>query len=117
MPAKILKNDTVVVVTGESGGTTSSGPNAGRRGRVLTVMKDQGRVMVEGANLITKHIRRSTEHPQGARLQKEAAIDISNVRLVCPACDRGVSVRFKKDEEGDWTRVCKRCGAEIPVTR
>lgn len=117
MAARIQRNDLVVVIKGESGGTVSPGANAGTRGRVLKVIRDKGRVVVEGVNNITKHVRKSEQHPQGARLQKEAPISISNVMLVCSACDRGVRVGLKKGEERGWMRVCKRCGKEIPLPR
>ncbi len=117
MPAKIQRNDLVVVIKGESGGARSPGASAGRRGRVLKVIRDQDRVVVEGVNNITKHVRKSDQHPTGARLQKEAPIAISNVMLVCPACDRGVRVALKRDEERGWIRHCKRCNREIPVPR
>ena len=105
---KIVKNDIVQIV---------SGNDSGKRERVLYAMPATDRLLVEHVNFVTKHMRRSRENPQGARLQKEAAIHISNCMLVCPNCDRGVRVGFKIDEDGKKIRVCRKCGNEIPKPR
>ena len=101
----VRKNDTVEVLTGE---------DAGERGRVLRVFPKGGRLVVEGVNMVTKHVRRGTQYPMGARLRREAPLAISNVLVVCPRCDRGVRVGHQAGE-GRKVRVCKRCGEEIPV--
>jgi len=103
----VRKNDTVEVRTGE---------DAGQRGRVLRVFPGQNRVIVEGVNLVTKHVRRGTQYPMGARVRREASLAVSNVLPVCPRCDRGVRVGYET-REGTKTRVCKRCGEVIPVVR
>jgi len=108
MKCRILKNDIVQVISGE---------DAGKKERVLQVMSRDERVVVEHVNFVTKHVRRSRENPYGARLQKEAPIAISNVLLVCPGCERGVRVRIQAGEEGQKTRVCVKCGREIPKPR
>jgi len=103
----VRRNDTVQVMVGES---------AGQRGRVLRVFPKKERVVVEGVNLMTKHVRRGTQYPMGARLRREAPLSLSNVLVVCPRCDRGVRVGFQQGQTGK-VRVCKRCGEEIPVVR
>ena len=105
---RIVKNDIVEVITGE---------DAGKRERVLHVLPKRDRLLVEHVNFVTKHMRRSRENPSGARLQKEATVHISNVLVVCPACDRGVRVGFKPGEGGSKVRVCRKCGNEIPKPR
>ncbi len=102
---KIVKNDVVEIISGD---------DSGKRERVLYVMPSRRKLLVEHVNFVTKHVRRSRENPAGARLQKEAPIDVSNCMLVCSACDRGVRVAFKVNEDGKKIRVCRRCGDEIP---
>jgi large subunit ribosomal protein L24 len=96
---RIRKNDTVEVV---------SGNDRGKRGRVLQVLPDKGRVLIEGVRYIWRHVRPSQQNPQGGRVQKEAPIDASNVMPVCPTCDKGVRVQFQ-GEGAAKKRVCCKC--------
>jgi len=64
---------------------------------------------VEGVNFIWKHLRRSQQHPHGARIQKEATINVSNVMLVCPSCSKPAKVGIKRLEDGERSRICKKC--------
>ena len=100
---RIMKNDTVEVIGGN---------DSGKRGRVLQVMPERGRVLVEGVRYIWRHVRPSQQNPQGGRVQKEAPIDASKVLPVCPACERGVRVKFN-GEGRTKVRVCAKCGHEI----
>jgi len=108
MKCSIVRNDIVQVISGNDSGKTE---------RVLQVMADSGRIVVEHVNFVTKHMRRSRENPYGARLQKEAPIAISNVLLVCPGCERGVRVKTQKNDDGKKVRICAKCGREIPKPR
>jgi large subunit ribosomal protein L24 len=83
------------------------------RAKVLRVLRDEGKVVVEGVNTVWKHMRRSQKNPRGGRLHKEMPVQISNVQLVCPACNQAThtGVRFKED--GSKHRFCKNCSAEI----
>ncbi len=101
---KIRKNDIVQVMTGEERGKT---------GKVLSVDRQEGRVVVEGVNYVWKHLRRSQQHPHGARIQKEAPIRVSNLAVMCPACNKPTRVAMKKLEGGDKVRICKKCRAEV----
>ena len=105
---RIRRGDTVVVVAGADKGT---------RGRVLRVIPDKSRVVVEGVNLVHRHIRRSQKHPQGGRLRREAAVDLSNVMLIDPSDDLPTRIgRVLKDaEKGSlgWSRIAKRTGNEV----
>jgi len=103
----VRKGDTVEVRAGE---------DVGKRGRTLRVVPREGRVVVEGVNLVTKHIRRNAQYPMGARVRREAPIAISNVLVVCPRCDRGARVGYQV-RDGRKVRVCKRCGESIPEVR
>ena len=97
----IRKEDNVVVLTGDDAGTT---------GRVLRVLPDQGKIVVEGINKVYKHVRPSRRNPQGGRLSKEMPIDVSNVQLMCPSCRSGVRVGRRYTADGRKERYCKKCG-------
>lgn len=96
-----------------------AGNARGARGRVLRAMPRQRRLVIEGVNMVWKHMKRSQQRPRGERIEIEAPIDISNVQLICPnrECpryDKGVRIRRVTDENNRRRRVCARCGAEIP---
>lgn len=98
----IRKDDTVEVITGQ---------DCGKRGVVIAVNNDKGRVTVEGVNRIWKHVPRSQRNPQGGRLLKEAAIDASNVMVVCPACNAASRMAKRIEDDGSKVRVCRKCNA------
>lgn len=100
---RIMKNDTVEIV---------SGNDRGKRGRVLQVLPERDKVLVEGVRFIWRHVRPSQQNPQGGRVQKEAPLQASNVMVVCSSCERGVRVRFSSTGKVK-IRVCARCGNEI----
>ena len=85
------------------------------RGKVLKVLREENRVIVEGVNRVYRHIRRSQKNPQGGRLSKEMPVSISNVMLVCTSCNQPsrMGVRFRQD--GTKERYCKKCNAAIGV--
>ena len=97
---KILKNDIVQVITGSDKGKT---------GKVLSVDTTDGRVIVEGVRRLWKHLRRSQQHPHGARIQKEAPLDVSNVRVLCQSCNKPTRIEVKRLEDGDKVRICRKC--------
>lgn len=105
----VRRNDTVQVVTGEYKGV---------RGEVLRAMPKKGRVVVEGVNVMLKHVKPSRENPQGGRMEQEAPIDASNVMLLCQNrdCqkhDNPVRTRTKVEPDGSKDRVCVKCGHPI----
>ena len=87
------------------------------RGRVLKVLTETNRVFVEGIRMIVKHQRKTRDNPEGGRIRKEAPIDVSNVMLVCPKCDKGVRTGYRTNAEGQKERCCKACGEGIPGGR
>ena len=98
---KIKKGDTVKVIAGK---------DKDKEGKVVSVDKKNGRVLVEGINKITKHEKPSAANQNGGIIQKEAPIDISNVMDV----HKGKPTRIGfKIENGKKSRVCKHCGAEL----
>ena len=107
---KIRHNDTVVI---------SGGKDRGKRGLVQRVLPKEGRVVVEGVNLVKRHTRPSPQVRQAGIVQKEAPLSISRVVLVCPQCNQGTRVGFTTlDISGKVTkvRVCKKCHEVVDQT-
>ena len=100
----IRVDDIVVVIRGDDRGT---------RGKVLSVNHKTGKVVVEGVNLVWKHVRRSQRNPQGGRLRKEMPIDASNVALICPATDEPTRVGIRYLEDGSKERYSRKSGAGL----
>ena len=96
----IKREDNVVVLSGKDRGLT---------GRVLAVFPDDGTVLVERANLVKRHTKRSGVRQQGGIIEREAPIDVSNVMLICPRCNRQSRTYRKKLETGFRVRVCRKC--------
>ena len=99
----IKKNDTVIVL---------SGKDKGKKGKVLEAMPATGKVIVEGINIATCHVKPKKQGDQGGIIRREIPIRTDKVQLVCPKCDKGVRVGYKLDGDKK-VRVCKKCGAEI----
>ncbi|MEA1970429.1 MAG: 50S ribosomal protein L24, partial [Thermodesulfobacteriota bacterium] len=95
----IKKNDTVKVIAGREKGKT---------GKVLTVIRDKNRVVIEKVNLIKKH-QKPDATGKGGILEKEAPLHMSNVMLVCNKCDTGIRIGRKVLEDGKKVRICKKC--------
>lgn len=122
---RIRKNDIVQVMSGSEGGRAAadSGPDRGKRGKVLEINRTKNRVKIQGVKMIYRHlpVSKDPNRPGGGRVEKEAFISLSNVMLVCPKCDEATrtGIRSEKQErEGGKVktrriRVCKNCGADI----
>ena len=100
----IRLDDTVEVVAGADKGT---------RGRVLKIIKDKQRVVVEGVNRVKKHVQRSQKNPRGGQLSKEMPISISNIRLFCNACSSPSRTGLRYQGDGVKERFCKKCGSGL----
>jgi large subunit ribosomal protein L24 len=99
----VKKGDTVVVL---------SGKDKGKQGKVLGTVPSEAKVVVEGVNMVTCHVKPRKQGEQGGIVQREAAMYASKVQVVCPKCKKGTRVAHKI-ENGKKTRVCKHCGAEL----
>jgi large subunit ribosomal protein L24 len=99
----LKRNDLVVVI---------SGVHSGRQGRVIRVLKEKNQVIVQGVNLHYKHLRRTQKHPQGGRVQKEAAMPASKVQLVDPKTNQPTRVGFRF-EGNRKVRYAKKSGESI----
>ena len=99
----IRRNDNVKVMTGK---------DAGKEGRVLRVLPDEGNVLVEHVMMVKKHVRANAQkNVKGGIAEQERAIPLSNVALVCPTCG---PVRIGHEVRGDRkVRVCKKCGTTL----
>jgi len=96
----IRRNDTVMVMAGR---------DSGKRGRVLKVLPEKNRVIVEGVNVIKRHTRPNPQrNVKGGIVERESAMHASNVQLVCPEC--GKATRVGHDVRGDRkVRICRKC--------
>jgi large subunit ribosomal protein L24 len=105
MARHVKKGDTVEITTGVNKGAT---------GKVMRVIPEKDRVLVEGVNLAHKHVRPTQKNPQGGRIRIERPIHISNVQPVNPKSSNGSRVRFETDAKGSKKRVATD-GTEIGV--
>ena len=100
-----IKVDDIVVVI--------SGDDSGQRGKVLSIDRESGKLIVEGVNKVYKHVKRSQKNPQGGRLSKEMPIPISNVLLYCQSCAKPTRVGARFLPDGSKERFCKKCSAAM----
>ena len=100
----IRKNDTVKVISGKNRGASPD------RGRVLEVLPEKSRVVVEGINIIKRHTKANPQkNIKGGIVEREAAMHISNVQLVCPECGQATRVGRKLLDDGRRVRYCVKC--------
>jgi large subunit ribosomal protein L24 len=105
----IRKDDNVEVISGADKGGTS----ARKIAKVLRVYPEKNKIIVEGVNRVFKHLKPSAKNQQGGRLSKEMPIDVSNVLLYCPTCNRGVRIGHRFSDNGQKQRYCKKCSASL----
>ena len=103
MAMNVKKGDTVIVL---------SGKDKGKKGKVLGTVPGSLKVVVEGINMVTCHVKPRKQGETGGIVQREAAMYASKVQVVCPKCNKGTRIAHKI-ENGKKTRVCKHCGAEL----
>jgi len=102
------RNDQVIVIAGDDRGKT---------GRVLKVLREEKRLIVEKVNFVKRHTKPRGQRVQGGILEKEAPIHVSNVMHLCPKCQTGVRITIKPASDGHRERYCSRCGETIPRVR
>jgi large subunit ribosomal protein L24 len=101
LASPIRKNDNVLVITGR---------DRGKRGRVLRVLPRKGRVVVEGVNFIKKHTKANPQkNIKGGIVEREAALNASNVQLVCPECGAPTRLGSRRLDDGRRVRFCRKC--------
>ena len=99
----IKKGDKVVIIAGKEAGKTST---------VLECFPEEGKVTVKGLNVIVKHNKPRSAQDKGGIVKKEGKLEISNVMVVCPVCDKATRVS-SGTENGKKVRLCKKCGASL----
>ena len=99
----IKKDDTVVVLSGDSKGV---------KGKVIAASPEEGKVIVEGANVVSKHTKARRQGEKSQIVKTEGAIYACKVALYCPKCDKAVRTKIQV-VDGKKIRVCAKCGAEI----
>lgn len=104
MRSRLKKNDIVEVMAGR---------DRGKSGKVLQVLRDHNRLVVEKVNMIKRHTRGSPTTGQGGIIEKEASIPISRVMLVCPKCAAPTRIGSKVTADKQKVRVCKKCGEQL----
>ena len=103
MKMSIKKGDTVLVIAGKDKGKT---------GKVLETSPKESKVLVDGVNIVTKHKKPKSQQDKGGIVKKPAAIEASNVQVVCGACGKATRVSHKT-VDGKNVRICKKCGASL----
>ncbi len=102
---KIKKDDRVLVRVGR---------DRGKVGKVLRVLPESNRALVEKVNMIKRHLRGGASSTgQGGIVEKEAPLAISNLMLICPKCTEPARVSRQRLEDGRLVRVCKKCGEQV----
>ncbi|MCQ2485505.1 MAG: 50S ribosomal protein L24 [Clostridia bacterium] len=103
----VKTGDTVIVINGK---------DRGAKGKVLQVAPSEGKVIVEGVNIVTKHVKPKQMGEQGGLVKAESALYADKVQLVCPKCGKAVRVGHVIEEKGGKKtkmRVCKKCNAKF----
>lgn len=101
--SRIKQGDTVRILLGK---------DRGKKAKVMAVLPSQGRILVEGVNMVKKHTRPRRSGEKGQRVLVAAPMQTSNVQLICSACKKGTRIGIKR-EDGQRQRICKKCEAEI----
>ena len=104
MSMRIRKGDTVMMRIGK---------DRGKKGRVLQVVQENRTIVVEGLNLNVKHVGPRQQRQKGQRIQFAKAVDVSNVALICPKCNKATRVGIQRGEGKKSQRVCKKCDQVI----
>lgn len=100
----VKTGDTVVVL---------SGKERGKRGKIIAVSPKEGKVIIEGVNMVSKHVKPKKMGEAGGIIKAEGAMYASKVQLVCPSCDKDTRIAHKISEDGKKQRICKKCGKTL----
>ena len=100
----IKKGDIVYVLAGE---------DRGKEGRVLKVLVQKQKALVEGINMVTKATKPNAQHPQGGLIKMEAPVHISNLSLIDPKSGKPTRISCRRNEKGELVRISKKSGEEI----
>jgi large subunit ribosomal protein L24 len=104
---RLRKDDTVIVIAGRERGKT---------GKVLRVLPERGRVLIERINLVKRHTKPRGVQQPGGIVEREASIHLSNVLPICGRCNKPTRIGFRRLADGHAQRVCKRCGEPMETS-
>ena len=100
----IKKDDSFIVISGD---------DKGKKGKVLAVSPAEGKVIVEGAGIVSKHVKPRKQGEAGGIIKVEGAMYASKVQLYCDKCGKGVRSKVSVDKDGKKSRVCAKCGKAL----
>ena len=100
----VKTGDTVVIL---------SGKDRGKKGKIMAVSPKEGKVIVENANIVSKHVKPRKMGEAGGIIKAESAIYACKVQVVCPRCGKPTRVTHKVLEDGTKERICKKCGESL----
>ncbi len=101
---KVKRDDLVLIIGGKE---------RGKQGQVRDIFTKGQRVIVQGLNMVKRHQRQRDQQHPGGIIEKEAPIHVSNVKLICRACQKPARVGFRVRSDGVKVRVCRSCGEDI----
>ncbi|MBR5227594.1 MAG: 50S ribosomal protein L24 [Clostridia bacterium] len=101
---KLRAGDTVIV---------NSGTEKGKKGKIIKVLKADNKVVVQGINVRTRHVKPRKQGQESGILKIEAPVNVSKVNYFCEKCSKGVKVGVEVSADGKRTRVCRKCHTEI----
>jgi large subunit ribosomal protein L24 len=105
---RLQKGDQVIVIAGK---------DKGKKGKVMRLFMETDRVVVEGVNLVKRHMKPNPRMQQGGILEREQPLAVSNVMLVDPSTGKGTRIKIKTDDKGTKVRVAVKSGTEIPTPK
>ena len=97
---RFKRNDTVLVTVGK---------DRGKKGKILRIFPKRERALVEGINMVKKHMRPTRDNPKGGIFSMESPVHIANLMLVCSRCSKATKVGYKVLTDGTKKRMCKKC--------
>lgn len=100
----IKNGDSVIVISGD---------DKGKKGKVVQASPDEGKVIIEGVNIVTKHVKPRKQGAAGGLIKAEGALYASKVLLYCSKCDKGVRTKHQVLKDGSKIRVCAKCGENL----
>ncbi|MGO9613424.1 MAG: 50S ribosomal protein L24 [Dissulfurispiraceae bacterium] len=100
MGLRVKKGDTAIVLTGKF---------KGKSGRVLSVKPLEGKIIIEGINIVKRHMKPNKKYTQGGIIEREAPFHLSNVMLMCPKCNKPTRIANTVLDDGGKLRTCKKC--------
>jgi large subunit ribosomal protein L24 len=100
----VKTGDTVIILNGKE---------RGKQGKVLAVSPEEGKVIIEGRNMVSKHVKPRKMGDQGGIVKAESAIYACKVQVVCPRCGKPTRIQHKIYEDGTKERICAKCGEAL----